>query len=188
MSMYGASVEYGVHCLLHLVRMPEDSWLTAKDVAEFQGVSAPYVAKLFTRLQKRGLLISAEGVGGGYRLAAPATTISVLDVIDALEEDKALYRCRDVRSKCILHGNNPPSWSTSTMCELRAAMFLAESKMREELSHVTLESLVVAVEDKAPEKFRSDTADWFRDRQAARRGVPDPATQLNESTTSNGVH
>ena len=40
-----------------------------RDLAELQGVSVEYLAKLFTSLQKAGLVVAAEGARGGHRLA-----------------------------------------------------------------------------------------------------------------------
>ena len=39
---------------------------------------------------------------GGYRLARAAEAISALDVVDALEGDKPLFRCREVLAGCSL--------------------------------------------------------------------------------------
>ena len=85
MALYGASVEYGLHCLLHLVDVGDGVRPSSRDLAEFQGVSPTYVAKLFTQLEKAGLVKSIEGVGGGYGLGRPADEITVLDVVDALD-------------------------------------------------------------------------------------------------------
>lgn len=169
MSLYGASVEYGVHCLLHLVHAPDGVWFSAKDVAEFQGVSPAYVAKLFTQLKDGGLLVSSEGIQGGFRLSREAHEISVLDVIDAVEADKQLFNCREIRGWCVLHEGKPPPWATAGMCELHAAMAGAQRRMRSELAKVTLESLGAGVASKVPTEFGARSQDWFAARQADRR-------------------
>ena len=43
MSLYGASVEYGLHCLLYLVDPPPGVTPSSRDLAEFQGISPSYV-------------------------------------------------------------------------------------------------------------------------------------------------
>ena len=96
MSLYGASVEYGLHCLLYLVDLPQEVVPSSRDLAEFQGVSPSYAAKLFTQLEKAGLVASSEGTAGGYRLARPVDEITVLDVVDALEGGKPLFQCRKI--------------------------------------------------------------------------------------------
>lgn len=95
MALYGSSVEYGLHCLLFLIDPPGETKFSSADLAEFQGISPSYVAKLFTQLKTAGLVIAAEGAQGGYRLARRAKDISVLDVVEALEGDSPLFQCKD---------------------------------------------------------------------------------------------
>ena len=59
-----------------------------RDLAELPGVPVEYVAKLFTKLQEAGLVVATEGVRGVFRLARPAESISVLDVVTATEGEK----------------------------------------------------------------------------------------------------
>ena len=169
MSLYGASVEAGLHCLLYLVDPPDGGQPSSKDLAEFQGVSPSSVAKLFTQLEKAGIVTSAEGVRGGFRLARPAEQITVLDVVDALEGDKPLFQCRNIRANCVLYAEDKPQWSTRGVCSIHHIMLSAEQRMRTELDDHTLAELAGKVSDKLPASQLEDTAAWFRDRRAQRR-------------------
>ena len=142
---------------------------SSRDLAEFQGISPSFVAKLFTRLEKAGLVASAEGIGGGFQLAQPAENISVLDVTDALEENKTLFDCKEIRGKCILYGDRPPHAETQGVCSIHAVMIEAERRMRESLAQTSLADLAGEVRNKLPAKINSDRAKWFMDRQAGRR-------------------
>lgn len=173
MSFYGSSVEYGLHCLLHLVEPFEQGQPSSRDLAEFQGISPSYVSKLFTRLEKAGLVASTEGVGGGFRLARPPERITVLDVIDALEEDKPLFECRDVRDKCILYGKELPHPKRQSICSIHAVMIEAERRMRESLGETTLASLTAEVRGKSSAENRAERMKWFRKRHAERRHPAD---------------
>ncbi len=169
MSFYGAASEYGIHCLLHLANVPEGVWPSARDVADFQGVSSAYVAKLFTQLQKAGIVQSSGGKSGGFRLARAADQISVLDVVDAVEGGSPLFRCREIRKNCVLYQSRNPDWSRRGVCAIHATMLAAEARMREVLAHRTLASLArtVAVKQTAGEGTAS--REWFDHRQVARR-------------------
>ena len=169
MSLYGSSVEYGLHCLLYLADAPDGSSPSSRDLAEFQGISPSFVAKLFTRLEKAGLVASAEGIGGGFQLARRAGSISVLDVTDALEEGKALFDCKEIRGKCVLYGDKPPHAETQGVCAIHAVMLEAERRMRESLAQTSLADLAGEVRNKLPAKINSDRVQWFQDRQAGRR-------------------
>ncbi len=55
-------------------------------IASGEGISDVYAAKLMRQLRLAGLVESTRGAAGGYRLARPATAISVWDAIQALDE------------------------------------------------------------------------------------------------------
>ncbi len=169
MSLYGSSVEYGLHCLLHLVNWSGEGLPSSRDLAEYQGVSPSFVAKLFTKLDKAGIVTSTEGADGGFQLAHPPGKISVLDVVDALEEDKPLFQCREIRANCILYGNKPPARATQGVCSIHAVMNEADRGMRAILDSHTLASLAGTAAKKIPAKFSQETKDWFDDRQSLRR-------------------
>ena len=120
MSHFGSGVEYGLHCLLYLVDDKSHGGPgeapSARDVAEFQGVSPSYVAKLFTKLERAGLISSSEGVDGGFQLAKPAARITVLEVADAIEGKKSLFKCREVRANCILLNRRSVRLSRCRFC------------------------------------------------------------------------
>ena len=176
MALYGASVESGLHCLLYLVDADDNGRPSSKDLAEFQGVSPSSVAKLFTLLEKAGIVASAEGVEGGFSLARPAERITILDVVDALEGDKPLFQCRDIRENCALYRDGGPRAPSRGVCEIHQIMLDAEQKMRAELDSRTLADLAGTVREKLPTRQRDETADWFRQRRAVRRNRP-PGTR-----------
>ncbi|MGB6535571.1 MAG: Rrf2 family transcriptional regulator [Xanthobacteraceae bacterium] len=178
MSFYGAASEYGVHCLLHLANVPEGVWPSARDVADFQGISNAYVAKLFTQLQKAGIVESSGGKSGGFRLARIADEISVLDVVDALEGKSPLFRCREVRKNCVLFENKNPDWSRRGVCAIHATMLAAEARMRDVLARETLGSLARTVAGKQTASEGAASREWFDHRQVARRRPDRPRKAL----------
>ncbi len=63
------------------------------EISKRQGISLMYLEQLFLRLRKSGLIVSARGPGGGYRLQQPGSDISVADVIRAVDEQVDATRC-----------------------------------------------------------------------------------------------
>lgn len=62
-------------------------------LSESLGISTSYLEYLFSGLRKHGLVEGLRGVGGGYRLARPASQISIADILyatDALSNDTEL--------------------------------------------------------------------------------------------------
>lgn len=169
MSLYGSNAEYALHCLLSLAAAPQGVPVSTRDLAHFQGVSPSLVAKLFTRLQRAGIVASAEGIQGGFRLARPAAEVSVFDVVRAVEGDKPLFRCREIRSNCVLYGDDPPASATRGVCGIHAVMLEAEKRMLDALRSHTLAGLTAQVEGKTPAKYAVLKRHWFADRHTERQ-------------------
>ncbi len=109
MSHISTGVEYGLHCLLFLAGPPAGvTEATVRDLAEMRGVSVEYLAKLFTKLQRAGLVVATEGARGGFALARSAERISVLDVVSAIDGKKSLFDCRNIRTGCAVFGSKAP--------------------------------------------------------------------------------
>jgi Rrf2 family protein len=161
------SVEYGLHCLLWLADSGESA-LSSRDLAELQGISPSFLAKIFVRLEKAGIVKASEGVHGGYRLARPADAITILEVVDALEGAKPLFDCLEIRGNCALFGNRPPSWATNGVCAIHAVMIKAETAMRQSLAEHTLADVAATVARKAPAGFSQQLHDWTGRRLAGR--------------------
>jgi Rrf2 family transcriptional regulator, iron-sulfur cluster assembly transcription factor len=80
-------------------------------IAERQHLSLAYLEQLFAKLRRAGLVESARGRAGGYRLARTAAEITVADIMDAVEEDVKMTRCGGEDAspclpgeRCITHG------------------------------------------------------------------------------------
>jgi Rrf2 family protein len=75
---------YAVVALAELARSGEGPVPIAQ-IAERRRMPVQFLEQLFATLRRDGLLQSQRGVGGGYRLARPATEITVLEVVQALD-------------------------------------------------------------------------------------------------------
>jgi Rrf2 family protein len=79
-----AQEEYGLRCMMALAGEEGQRALTIPEIAEREGLSPAYVAKLMRLLRRRGLVASARGRSGGYALARPGVEISVGEALAAL--------------------------------------------------------------------------------------------------------
>lgn len=186
MAYIGTGVEYALHCLLWLLA-PLEQRPSSRDLAEMQGVPAAFVAKIFSKLEKAGIVESSGGIRGGYRLARAAEDITVLDVIDAVEGAKALFDCQEVRGRCALFEDNPPKWANRGVCGIHAVMLNAQKVLRDELSKSTLASLSAGVLGKGMTKeFLGEVKIWFSDRQAAREDARITGIRARSATDDAG--
>ena len=67
--------------------------VTLADIAARQQISLNYLEQIFSRLRREGLVVSARGPGGGYRLARTAAETCVADIIRAVDEPIHAVRC-----------------------------------------------------------------------------------------------
>ena len=87
---------------------------SAAVIAAETGVPLPTAQKLVSRLAAAGLAESARGTGGGFRLARPASAISLADIVEAVEGPIQLTTCADgERHDCVLdhHCAVRPHWA-----------------------------------------------------------------------------
>ncbi len=69
--------------------------LNATQLAEETALPLPTVQKLVSKLSAAGLIESARGTGGGFRLARPPAAITLADIVEAVEGPIALTSCVD---------------------------------------------------------------------------------------------
>jgi len=87
--------DYAVVMMSAAARHAPGQRLTATLLAGETGVPVPTAQKLMGRLTQAGLLASARGTGGGVRLARDAATISLADIVEAVEGPIAMTACVD---------------------------------------------------------------------------------------------
>lgn len=71
------------------------------EIAAAQMLSLAYLEQLFGPLRRAGLVASARGPGGGYRLARPAREIAISAIVDAVDEPIRATRCEEGAPGCL---------------------------------------------------------------------------------------
>ena len=74
--------------------------VTLAEIAASQQLSLSYLEQLFGKLRRGGLVISARGPSGGYRLARPAHAIAIAEIVSAVDEAIRATRCVDGGTGC----------------------------------------------------------------------------------------
>jgi Rrf2 family protein len=78
-------MEYGARAVAFLASLPDGMTTSFKEIAKKMDIPSEFLAKILKTLVKAKLVRSTRGAHGGYALARPASSISFLDVIEALE-------------------------------------------------------------------------------------------------------
>lgn len=89
---------YGIRFLLDLASQKDEGFVSINEIAKRQELSEKYLWQIIAPLKSRGLLQVARGVTGGYKLARPPETISVRELVEALE-GRIIFRERDKNSE-----------------------------------------------------------------------------------------
>lgn len=85
---------YGLRALIDLALYSETEAVSISSIALRQNISESYLEQLFAKLRKAGMVNSTRGAQGGYRLARPASSISVGDVLRVLEGNLEAVECQ----------------------------------------------------------------------------------------------
>ena len=84
---------YAVTAMLDLALHQQDGPVALGDISARQEISLSYLEQLFSKLRRRGLVLSTRGPGGGYRLNGDPDAVTVAQVIDAVDESVEYTRC-----------------------------------------------------------------------------------------------
>lgn len=122
---------YAVTALLDLALQPADQTITLAEIATRQSISVAYLEQLFAKLKRQGLVSSIRGANGGYRLARPADSIAVLEIIEAVNESVDATRC-DHKGNC----------QNGAMCLTHDLWQELSEHIEQYLSGITLASLI----------------------------------------------
>ncbi|HHS99396.1 MAG TPA: Rrf2 family transcriptional regulator [Thiomicrospira sp.] len=84
---------YAVTAMIDIALNQGKGAITLSLISERQGISLSYLEQLFAKLKKSGLVSSARGPGGGYRLSRSAEEISISEIIRAVDESVDARKC-----------------------------------------------------------------------------------------------
>lgn len=91
--LFSTKAEYGVRLMIALGRREGERPVSLAALADTENLPLSYLEHLVARLRDAGLVDSQRGARGGYRLAAPASEIRLLEVVEALEGRIAPMDC-----------------------------------------------------------------------------------------------
>lgn len=96
--------------MAELARAGDGQALPLSAIADRQHLSVAYLEQIFLKLRRAGLVESARGRSGGYRLTTPANGISIAAIMQAAEEETRMTRCMGEQGigcvgphKCLTH-------------------------------------------------------------------------------------
>ena len=126
------TADYGVRVMMRLAAAPAGTRMTVADLARDSHASPAYTAKILQRLAGVRLVVSRRGFDGGFELARPASEISLLDIVAALDGPLCLNECAP----------GGPGCEYSTSCAARDVWVKAQEAVAAVLGAQRLDGLV----------------------------------------------
>lgn len=133
--------EWMAHCLVALAVCDDVGPVPRRALAQMFDISEEYLTKQLQLLVRQGTIVSIAGQRGGYRLVKPASAVTLLDVLRALQGEVPIFNCEDVRCRGIFKPQ-AAQIEAGGICGIHAAMLAAEAEWRQSLERVTIASLV----------------------------------------------
>ncbi len=156
-------VEWTAHICTIIALVPPGKGLAVDVLSDFFEVPSAYLSKQMQLLRRAGVVESVRGKGGGYRLARSPDTITLLDIVLAIEGPMPAFRCTEIRQ------NGPCRLKRADCkapCEIASAFAEAERVYREALSARTLASIMQEAAMNAKPEHMLDIAKWVEQQLA----------------------
>lgn len=153
-------VEWAAHCAVVLSVLPPGSAMPTGKLAEYHDVPVAYLAKHLQAMSRAGILVSTQGPRGGYRLARPATEITLLEIVEAIDGEEQPFRCTEIRRR------GPAAVAAReyrTMCGIHRAMAEADGAWRGHLRGVTVADLVMGAMRDSPPGAGPKFVEWLQE-------------------------
>ena len=127
------SAEYAIRTMLNLASRGENTIVSITKISEAESVPEKFLRNIVRSLVQQGLVMTHRGTSGGLSLVKPPSTITLLDIIEAIEGPISLHKCLiDHQRFC----------DRTACCSVHRVWQRAQSKMKEELTRHTLAELV----------------------------------------------
>jgi len=96
----GRESAYAIEGLLVLAARPVGAPMILGDIADARGVPQSFLAKIFQKLARSGIVLSSRGAIRGYALARPPKQIKVKEIVLAIEGPDLFDRCIFWSDRC----------------------------------------------------------------------------------------
>lgn len=170
-----AQEEYGLRCALQLAREGRDGSRTIPEIAEAEGLSTAYVAKLLNLLRQADIVRSVRGRSGGYSIAMPASEVSVARVLQALGSVPW------DRGSCSRFAGGLEACVHASGCTVRSLWGALDGMVADLLQSVSLADLL---DGKLPERFGRPAAARGSDPETGEEAVAQVPTARDRRHTA----
>ena len=132
MTLLSRKADYALLILSHLHHSADGG--NARTIAERFKLGRPFVANILKELCQKGFVTSTRGVKGGYTLAKPSRSVTLAQLLEAIEDGFQLTVCTD-------HQTAAPVCDVEHICPVKGPMNEIHQRLMGVLRSVTLAEL-----------------------------------------------
>lgn len=123
---------YAVRAIINMALQKDNTPISIKKISTSEDLSPIFLEQIFTKLKKAGITESVRGASGGFRLAMDISEISVLGILEAVEEGVVLAPCT----------NTPNACDRIDECVLALFWGDTEKEIQKHLKNQTIQSII----------------------------------------------
>lgn len=101
--IFSSATEYAIRGLSELAGRGQPGPVMLDDLVKGTDLPRDFLAKVFQKLVHAGILRSAKGRGGGFRLSRPGHEITIMQIVEAIDGPQLFDRCVVGMEKCNDH-------------------------------------------------------------------------------------
>ena len=123
--------DYAIRGIVYLAGKPHNQISLLSEIATAVDVPQTFLAKIFQQFSKTGIVKSFRGTGGGFLLAGPPESITLLQVVEAVEGPIMPNRCVLKHGEC----------ERDESCTVHPVWLQVQQQVRDLLAGITLKDL-----------------------------------------------
>ena len=145
-----AKADYAVRAAIELAAATDEKPVKAERIATAQGIPLNFLENILGELRHAGIVRSHRGAEGGFRLAKPATELTVADIIRAVEGPLASVR------------GGPPEEAEypGAAASLPRVWIAVRANLRRVMEHITVADIAGGQLPKSIDKLAEDPEAW----------------------------
>ncbi len=131
MKLISRNTDYAVRAVCYIARQKEKV-VSVTDLVRALNIPRPFLRKILQILNRKALLVSCKGKGGGFQLAGSADKIFLLDLIEAFQGPFSMNECTFKKEIC----------PDRKKCFLKRKIDSIERYVYSELRSITIDSIL----------------------------------------------
>ena len=145
-----AKADYAVRAAIELAAATDEKPVKAERIATAQGIPLNFLENILGELRHAGIVRSHRGAEGGFRLAKPATELTIADIIRAVEGPLASVR------------GGPPEEAEypGAAASLPRVWIAVRANLRRVMEHITVADIAGGQLPKSIDKLAEDPEAW----------------------------